>query len=163
MDFTRSEAEIEASQLAARILTPDADVSTDFDTGLWKDLARAGLLSLALPTYIGGNELGVQATAAVLTEAGRSAARVPALATLGLGVLPVMRCADPAVRRRLLAGVATGETVLTAAIREPSDPMPAPPRTIATMSVGGQPATLTGLKTGVPYAAAASWILVPAS
>jgi 3-oxo-4-pregnene-20-carboxyl-CoA dehydrogenase alpha subunit len=163
MDFTRTEAEIEASQLAARILAAHADVNTDFDTGLWKDLARAGLLSLALPADVGGEELGVQATAAVLTEAGRSAVRVPVLATLGLGVLPVLRCADPAVKRRLLAGVATGDTVLTAAIREPSDPMPVVPRTIATLTGGGQPVTLTGLKTGVPYAAAASWILVPAS
>jgi hypothetical protein len=165
VDFTRSEAEIEASQLAARILAaaPDADFSTDFDTGLWKDLAQAGLLSLGLPAAAGGDELGVQATAAVLTEIGRCAARVPALATLALGVLPVALSADPAVKRRLLAGVASGETVLTAAIREPSDPMPAAPRTVATLTSGGQPGTLTGLKTGVPYAAAANWILVPAS
>jgi 3-oxo-4-pregnene-20-carboxyl-CoA dehydrogenase alpha subunit len=163
MDFTRSEAETEASQLAAQVLGTDADVSTDFDTGLWKDLARSGLLSLALPADAGGHELGVQGTAAVLTEVGRSAARVPALATLGLGVLPVMRCADPAVRRQLLAGVASGDTVLTAAIREPSDPMPTAPRTVATVASGGQPARLTGLKTGVSYAAAANWILVPAT
>jgi 3-oxo-4-pregnene-20-carboxyl-CoA dehydrogenase alpha subunit len=165
MDFTRSEAEIEVSQLAARVLAaaPDAGFSTDFDTGLWKDLARAGLLSLALPADAGGDELGVQATAAVLTEAGRCAARVPALATLALGVLPVARSADHAVKQRLLAGVATGETVLTAAIREPSDPMPAAPRTVATLTGGGPPGTLTGLKTGVPWAAAANWILVPAS
>jgi len=165
MDFTRSEAEIEVSQLAARVLgatghtAPDAD----FDAGIWTDLAHAGLLSLALPADLGGDELGVQATAAVLTEVGRSAARVPALATLALGVLPVMRSADPALMRRLLAGVATGETVLTAAIREPSDPMPMAPSTVATLINGGQLATVTGLKTGVPYAAAANWILVPAS
>jgi len=166
MDFTRSEAEIEVSALAASVLTAaatDASVSTDFDAGLWKDLARAGLLSLALPADVGGDELGVQATAAVLTEIGRCAARVPALATLALGVLPVARSADSALKQLLLAGVAAGETVLTAAIREPSDPMPTAPRTVATLTGGGQPGTLTGLKTGVPYAAAAAWILVPAS
>ena len=170
MDFTRSEAEIEVSRLAAQVLfargpaaAAAADFGTDFDAGLWTDLARAGLLSLALPAELGGDELGVQATAAVLTEVGRRAARVPALATLALGVLPVMRSADPAVKRRLLAGVATGDTVLTAAIREPSDPVPAAPRTVATLAASGRPGTLTGLKTGVLYAAAANWILVPAS
>jgi alkylation response protein AidB-like acyl-CoA dehydrogenase len=219
MDFTRSEAEIEVSLLAAQILadgehrpvnaspasgsaarpsaaepsatgrTPTtaiprthtgasataaiqtgsgaaataANFSGDFDAGLWKDLAQAGLLSLALPAELRGDELGIQATAAVLTEVGRHAARVPALATLALGVLPVMRSADPALKRHLLAGVATGDTVLTAAIREPSDPMPTAPRTVATLTSGGQPGTVTGLKTGVPYAAAANWILVPAS
>jgi len=165
MDFTRSEAEIEVSQLAARVLSATAltATDTDFDANLWTDLAQAGLLSLALPADLGGDELGVQATAAVLAEVGRRAARVPALATLALGVLPVMRSADPALTRRLLAGVATGDTVLTAAIREPSDPMPVAPSTVATPIKGGQLATLTGLKTGVPYAAAANWILVPAS
>jgi 3-oxo-4-pregnene-20-carboxyl-CoA dehydrogenase alpha subunit len=164
MDFARSEAEIEVSHLAARVLAAtDAGFSADFDTGLWKDLARAGLLSLALPAGVGGDDLGVQATAAVLTEVGRCAARVPALATLALGVLPVARFADPALVQHLLAGVATGDTVLTAAIREPSDPQPAAPRTVATLAGSGQPGTLTGLKTGVPYAAAANWILVPAS
>jgi 3-oxo-4-pregnene-20-carboxyl-CoA dehydrogenase alpha subunit len=47
--------------------------------------------------------------------------------------------------------------VLTAALREPSDPMPRRP---ATTTAGG---TVSGIKTGVPYAAAARWILVPAS
>ena len=132
-------------------------------------MGRAGLLSLALPAELGGDELGVQATAAVLTEVGRRAARIPALATLALGVLPVTRSSDTALKRKLLAGVATGDTVLTAAIREPSDPMPSAPRTVATLTTGatltggGPPATVTGLKTGVPYAAAANWILVPAS
>jgi 3-oxo-4-pregnene-20-carboxyl-CoA dehydrogenase alpha subunit len=165
MDFTRSEAEIEVSELAARVLAAatDAGVSTDFDTSLWKDLAQAGLLSLALPADVGGDELGVQATAAVLTEVGKRAGRVPALATLALGVLPIARLANPALKQRLLAGVASGETVLTAAIREPSDPMPTAPRTVATLTSGGLPGTMTGLKTGVPYAAAANWILVPAS
>jgi 3-oxo-4-pregnene-20-carboxyl-CoA dehydrogenase alpha subunit len=164
MDFARSEAAIEVSHLAATVLAAtDAGFGADFDTGLWKDLARAGLLSLALPAGVGGDDLGVQATAAVLTEVGRCAARVPALATLALGVLPVARFADPALGQHLLAGVATGDTVLTAAIREPSDPQPAAPRTVATLAGSGQPGTLTGLKTAVPYAAAANWILVPAS
>jgi len=203
MDFTRNEAEIEISRLAGRILADAGGPATgggapgltaaglaatgltaaglaaagpggaDLDVSQWTELARAGLLSLALPADLGGDELGVQAVAAVLTEVGRHAARVPALATLALGVLPVMRSADLALKQRLLAGVASGDTILTAAIREPSDPMPAAPRTVAVLAhdgladgrvtSGGPPAMLTGLKTGVPYAASARWILVPAT
>ncbi len=193
MDFIPGEAEAEVARLAARVLAggagdaadagdaagsrAEADRSAepgsraaagpgfdpDFDVGPWRQLARTGLLSLALPADLGGDELGMQATAAVLTEVGRHAARVPALAALALGVLPIARSADSALKRRLLAGVATGDTVLTAAIREPSDPMPLTPRTSATLTGGGQPGALTGLKTGVPYAAAANWILVPAT
>ena len=168
MDFTRSEAEVEVSGLAAEVIAAHPGEAaragaTDFDTGLWKELGQAGLLSLALPAELGGDELGVQATAAVLTEVGRHAARVPALATLALGVLPVAKSADIALKQRLLAGVASGETVLTAAIREPSDPMPQAPRTVVTPRGAGRPGTVSGLKVGVPYAAAASWILVPAT
>jgi 3-oxo-4-pregnene-20-carboxyl-CoA dehydrogenase alpha subunit len=157
VDFTPGEAETEAGGLAARILGAATPSTTDFDDGLWRALGQAGLLALALPADLGGDNLGVLATTAVLTEAGRHAARIPALATLALGVLPVIRDTDAALRRRLLAGVATGDTVLTAALREPSDPMPHRP---ATAADGG---TVSGVKTGVPYAAAARWILVPAS
>jgi alkylation response protein AidB-like acyl-CoA dehydrogenase len=168
MDFTPGEAEAEVARLAVQVLAPAARAEApaaagqaagaDFDQALWKELGSSGLLSLALPAAIGGDGLGVQATAAVLTAAGRHAARLPALATLALGVLPVARSADTGLQRLLLAGVASGETILTAAIREPSCPMPAVPRTTA--SAAG---TLTGVKTGVPYAAAARWILVPAA
>jgi 3-oxo-4-pregnene-20-carboxyl-CoA dehydrogenase alpha subunit len=169
MDFTHGEAELEISRLAAQILgaaaseDPDGGGSppAETDTATWKELAQAGLLAVALPKSAGGDGLGVMAVAALLTEVGRHAARVPALATLALGVLPVTRCGSPAAQQQLLAGVATGETVLTAAIREPSAPMPAEPATIAELS--GDAGTVTGVKLGVPYAALARWILVPAS
>jgi alkylation response protein AidB-like acyl-CoA dehydrogenase len=93
----------------------------------------------------------------LLTEIGRRAAPVPALATLAMGVLPVTRWGDCDLQRVLLDGVAAGDAVLTAAVREPSDPMPSAP---ATTAGGG---TVSGVKIGVPYAAAARWILVPAS
>jgi 3-oxo-4-pregnene-20-carboxyl-CoA dehydrogenase alpha subunit len=179
VDFTPGEAETEVARLAALILSgaaaagfpaaadseSPADLAdpantserAELDARLWKELAGAGLLSLAVPEELGGDGLGMQATASLLTEVGRHAARIPALASLALGVLPVARCTDTALQRRLLAGVASGDTVLTAAIREPSDPLPDTPA--ATFTAG----SVSGVKIGVPYAAAASWILVPAS
>ncbi len=165
MDFTISETDLAAARLAAQLLSPSgrSDVHSDpadLDSSLWRQLGESGLLSLACPADLGGDDLGVQATAAVLTEVGRHAARVPALATLALGVLPVARSADDELKRQLLSGVAAGETILTAAIREPSHPLPSVPSTTAT---SGRTATVSGVKVGVPYAAAARWILVPAS
>ena len=161
MDFTRGEAEVAISGLAARVLAaagrdgpPDtsttatrtaatgtvatgpgtagpgtvAEQTALWDAGTWKELAQTGLLAVALPAAAGGDGLGVTEVAALLTEVGRRAARVPALATLALGVLPVTRCAAPDVQQQLLAGVGSGETILTAAIREPSEPMPPGPR-----------------------------------
>jgi alkylation response protein AidB-like acyl-CoA dehydrogenase len=185
MDFSPGEAELEVARLAARILcgsrasrgddsanpprTEDAlgarraePAAPDLDTATWKELGQAGLLAVATPASAGGDGLGVSEVAAVLTEVGRHAARIPALATLALGVLPVVRCATEKTQSQLLAGVATGETILTAAIREPSEPMPRHPATVAELS-GAESGTVTGVKLGVPYAAAARWVLVPAS
>ena len=80
-------------------------------------------------------------TAVLLTEVGRRAAPVPALATLAMGVLPVVRWGGRELQQALLAGVAAGDTILTAALREPSDPMPPAPATTvrnARRGLGGQ-------------------------
>lgn len=138
-----------------------------YDRALWKELSQAGLLSLALPGWLDGDGLGVAGTAVLLTEIGRRGAAVPALATVMTGVLPVIRWGDRGLQQTLLAGVATGDTVLTAALREPAEPMPARPSTTATLTGGtgwaGRAGTVSGLKVGVPYCAEATWVLVPAS
>src|SRR5262249_30178593 len=81
----------------------------------------------APPAWRGGDGLGVLDTAVLLTEVGRRAAPVPALATLAMGVLPVTRWGTRELQLALLDGVAAGDTILTAAVREPSDPMPPAP------------------------------------
>ncbi len=141
---------------------PATGQDDSFDLALWKELAQAGLLGLAVPGPLGGEGLGVAETAVLLTEAGRAAAPVPALATLAMGVLPVTRWGTRDQQQALLAGVPAGDTVLTAAIREPSEPVPPAPATTLRDS-GAGPGTVSGVKIGVPHAAAANWILVPAS
>jgi 3-oxo-4-pregnene-20-carboxyl-CoA dehydrogenase alpha subunit len=175
VDFTLEETQQEVARLAAEVLGQERsqagaparprDPGGDrYDPALWKELGQAGLLSLALPAWLGGDGLGVLDVAVLLTEVGRRAAAVPALATLALGVLPAVRWGDPDTQQALLAGVASGETVLTAAVREPADVMPQAPATTARLADGpGSPGTVSGVKVGVPYAAAADWILVPAS
>jgi len=71
-----------------------------------------------------------------------------ALATLMTGALPLARWGRP----DLLPGVASGELLLTAALREPR----APHTTAVTDG------TITGTKIGVPYAAQSHLLLVPA-
>jgi 3-oxo-4-pregnene-20-carboxyl-CoA dehydrogenase alpha subunit len=163
MDFTLGETEQAVASAAAEVLDharPPAEAGAD-DHALWKELSRAGLLSLALPAFLGGDELGVMAVATALTEIGRRAAPVPALATLALGVLPVVRWGDRGLQQALLDGVASGDTLLTAALREPSQVMPVVPATTASLADG--PGTVSGVKIGVPCGPAADWILVPAS
>jgi 3-oxo-4-pregnene-20-carboxyl-CoA dehydrogenase alpha subunit len=155
MDFTLTENQQEVARLAAEVMG-GADP--------WKELARSGLLALAVPVELGGDGLGVMEAAVLLTEIGRRAAYVPALPTLMTGVLPIARWGDDAIRRAILPSAAAGETILTAAIREPSDPLPRTPAVTAGTTVGDRAGgTVSGTKIGVPYAAEASRILVSAS
>ena len=159
MDFSLTESQQAIADLAGQLLdeAKPAGSGQQESTGPWKELARAGLLSLSLPPELGGDGLGVLETAALLTEVGRRAAPVPALATLMTGVLPIVRWGDGGLRRVLLPPAAAGELILTAGIREPSDPMPAIPA--ATVTDG----TVSGTKVGVLYCAQAGRVLVPVS
>jgi 3-oxo-4-pregnene-20-carboxyl-CoA dehydrogenase alpha subunit len=174
VDFTLDETQEEIRGLTAEVLRREARTGHDaeagatdqawagepgYDEAAWKAMASAGLLGLALPADLGGEGLGVAEIAVLLTEVGRQVTPVPALATLALGVLPVTRLGTPAQRGALLPPVATGGRVLTAALREPSDPLPATPR--ASARPDGAGLVVTGTKVGVPHAAAAHRILVP--
>jgi 3-oxo-4-pregnene-20-carboxyl-CoA dehydrogenase alpha subunit len=172
VDFTMGQTQQAVAEAAAHVLGrhvggrpasregPATGQDGSYDRALWKELAQAGLLGLAVPGPLGGEGLGVAETAVLLTEAGRAAAVVPALATLAMGVLPVTRWGNRGQQRALLAGVAAGDILLTAAIREPSEPMPPVPAT--TLRDGSGAGSVSGVKIGVPHAAAANWILVPA-
>jgi len=92
----------------------------------------------------------------LLTEIGRRGLTLPALPTLALGVLPVARWGTADQQDDLLSTLGTGDRVLTAALREPSEPMPLAPATHA-----GADLTVTGTKIGVWYAEQAYRILVP--
>ena len=150
MDFSLTDAQQEIARLAGQLLD-------DGKADPWKELARSGLLALSLPADLGGDGLGVMDTAVLLTEIGRRAVPVPALATLMTGVLPVVRWGNGDLQRALLPPAAAGELILTAGIREPSDPLPRVP---ATTVSGG---TVTGTKVGVPYCAEAGHVLLPVS
>jgi alkylation response protein AidB-like acyl-CoA dehydrogenase len=153
MDFSLTESQQEIARLAGQLL--DGGKADP-----WKELARAGLLSLSVPQELGGDGLGVLDTAVLLTEVGRRAAPVPALATLMTGVLPVARWGDSDLRRALLPPAGAGEMILTAGIREPSDPMPLIPATTVTEGTVTE-STVSGTKVGVPYCAEAGRVLVP--
>jgi 3-oxo-4-pregnene-20-carboxyl-CoA dehydrogenase alpha subunit len=179
VDFSLTESQQEIARLAGQLLDaspggrpprtpaelaspggrpPRTPAANEGKADPWKELARAGLLALSLPPELGGDGLGVLDTAVLLTEIGRRAAPVPALATLMTGVLPVVRWGDDGTRRALLPAAAAGELVLTAGLREPSEAMPLAPA--VTVAADG---TVSGIKVGVPYCAQAGRVLLPVS
>jgi alkylation response protein AidB-like acyl-CoA dehydrogenase len=169
MEFTFTAEQDEAAALAARIL---ADRTTNdrlkqvekggdrFDRELWRELASAGLLSLAVPEEYDGAGLGLIELARVLVEVGRTVAPVP-LAVHGAAALLVAELGTDEQKQRWLPGAASGETVLTAAVAEERVHLPARPAVGAVPD--GDAWTLSGSKAIVRAGLAASAILVTAT
>ncbi len=174
MDFTFDDVQTAAAEAAERIfsglVTPDrvqeVEATVDrVDRDLWAELAKAGLLGLALPTAHGGAGYGLVELALLLEAQGRVVAPVPLWATLVLGALPVAEFGSEPLRAALLPGTVAGSTVLTAALADVA----------ADVAVGGpgRPAVraarnadasvvLSGTAFAVPYAHVADRVLVPA-
>lgn len=154
MDFTRDEAQDAVAEVVVGLLERESER----DAGLWPSLVSSGLLSVAIPERCGGDDMGVDAVSVLLTELATDAVAVPALPTLGFGVLPLLRTAPEAVADKVFSAVAEGG-VLTAALNEPGAPFPQHPQTTAVPN--GDTVRITGHKVAVPCADRARWILVP--
>jgi len=160
VDFAQDEIAGAVAGLAGDVLRKECDPAAGYDERAWAALAKAGLLALPLPAELDGDALGIAAISALLTEVGRHAAGVPALATLALGALTVAECGTAGQREALLPGVGAGTALLTAALSEPGSPLPQAPATRATPGTGWR---LTGTKTAVPYATRVDRVLVTAT
>ncbi len=146
MDFNLTATQQAVADVVTSVL--DRDLS-------WDALVSGGVTALPVPERLGGDGVGLPEVATVLTEIGRHGAIMPALATLGFGVVPLLDLASDEQQDRFLAGVAKGG-VLTAALNEPGTALPDRPST--TFANG----RLSGTKVGVGYAGQADWMIVTA-
>jgi 3-oxocholest-4-en-26-oyl-CoA dehydrogenase beta subunit len=169
MDFGLTEEQEATRDLALQILS---DRSTHerlkeieaggegFDRDTWAELAKAGLLGIALPEDVGGSGLGFVALCQLLEEIGRAVSPVPVLPTVVLGALPIAEFGTDAQRQQHLPGVVEGETVLTAALVETGTDALHPTTTARRDGDGWR---VDGVKTLVPAGLIADRILVPAA
>jgi len=170
MDFSFSEEQEAVRELADRIFSdlstherlreiesePDGD---HFDRKLWSELAAAGLLGISLPEEIGGAGLGFLETGLVVEAAGRTAAYVPAVETLGAAAPAIAHFGTEAQRARWLPGVIGGDTVVTTALVELGG-SPLSPSLVAERD--GEGWSLSETKACVPSGMIADALVVPA-
>jgi alkylation response protein AidB-like acyl-CoA dehydrogenase len=168
MDFGFTEEQVATRDLAKQIL--DDRVTHErlkeleaggesFDRETWAELAKAGLLGIALPEAVGGSGLGFVALSLLLEQVGRTVAPVPVLPTVVLGALPIAEFGTDAQQQAHLPGVVGGDRVLTAALVELGTD-PAHPTTTARRDGDGW--VLNGEKTCVPAGLVADRALVSA-
>lgn len=119
MDFTPTEEQTAASELAARIFGDLATherlsaAGTGSDAELWKALCAAGLVTAVAETGLLGLVL-------LLEEQGRTTAQVPFAASCVYGLLAVTAHGSPGQRERLLPGIEDGTVVVCGAVESPS-------------------------------------------
>jgi alkylation response protein AidB-like acyl-CoA dehydrogenase len=144
VDFTPDPAQQAVADVVTSVLDRDNSWDALVSGG---DVARGARAAR-------GDGVGLPEIATALTEIGRHGTISPALATLGLGLIPLLDLASDAQQDRFLAGV--GKGAILAALDEPGASLPDRP---ATTLSGGR---LNGTKVAVPYAEQADWLLVTA-
>ncbi|MDT5149329.1 MAG: 3-oxo-4-pregnene-20-carboxyl-CoA dehydrogenase alpha subunit [Mycobacterium sp.] len=144
MDFSPDEGQ----QAVADVVTSALDRDNS-----WDALVAGGVIAFGVPERLGGDGLGLAEITTALTEIGRHGTVGPALATLGLGLVPLLDLASDEQQDRYLAGVPKGG-LLSAALNEPGTALPDRPKST---SSGGK---LSGTKVGVPFAEQADWLVV---
>jgi alkylation response protein AidB-like acyl-CoA dehydrogenase len=169
MDFNPSEEQQTIRELARGILDAEAtqerlraaERTPDWhDDALWKQLADANLLGIAIPEPHGGMGMGMLELCVLLEELGRAAMPSAAFASLVLGALPLAQFGSAAQQARWLPRVASGEALLTAALDDANSADVYAPATRARRD--GPDWLLDGAKRFVPHARGAGAILIPA-
>ena len=170
MDFSFTEEQDELAALARRIFEDEIteermraiQAQPDrFDPGLWRELAKANILGIALPEDVGGTGYGLVEQCRVLVEAGRAVAPAPILPSIVMGAMPIAEFGTDEQKSEWARPAAEGDKILTAALVEDLNPGVTAPATRAERSGDGW--TLTGEKTTVPAGPLADLFLVPAS
>lgn len=124
MDYSYDEQEQDVADLAATIIgdaaTPQRIAEVDasgepFDRVLWAELAKAGLIGIAVPEEHGGSGAGFVEQCLVIAAAARAAAPLFLVESAVAAALPLSRYGTEEQRRRLVAPYAAGDLILTAA------------------------------------------------
>jgi alkylation response protein AidB-like acyl-CoA dehydrogenase len=174
MDFGFSDEQLAVSEAAAGVFAglvdPERVAAVEqsderVDRELWRALADADLLGLAVPESDGGAGYGLTELGLLLEAQGNVVAPVPLWSTLVLGALPLAQFGSDAQRSRWLPGVVAGEVILTAALNSAAASPTGLPAVLATPGGGGGGGggwVLDGDELAVPQAHVADRIIVPA-
>ena len=170
MDFTFTEEQETITKVARQLFehraTPERLTELEAgdvrcDAALWRELATADLLGIALPENVGGSGHGFLELALLLAEVGWSVAPVPVYATLLLGADTIARYGDDGQQQRYLPDVVSGSRLLTAGLTEPGRSDPTAPATTAHRDGDGW--RIEGTKELVPAAQLAHTMVIPAT
>ena len=168
MDLDFSEEQVMLRDTARGIcaeLSPSAVVRAmeqdpdGYSAPFWQQLAELGITSLGIPEAHGGMAWGALEMAIVYEEFGRSLAPSPHWASCVLSASVLEGAGSAEQQARLLPGIASGETIVVPAWLEPRNGF-GPEGIQLRAARQGEGYVLDGTKLLVPFASAASRLLV---
>jgi alkylation response protein AidB-like acyl-CoA dehydrogenase len=87
---------------------------------LWKEMAGLGWMGLAFPEKYGGSDMSFLDLSLLFEEMGRACLPGPYFSTVVLGGLPILDIGSEEQKDAYLPKIASGETIFTLALTEPS-------------------------------------------
>lgn len=168
MNFELTEDQRDVQALARKIIEDycsneqlrEYDQGERFDEALWQELAKAGLLGIAIEEQYGGMGFGFETLCLLVEEVGRCVAPLPVVPSLVLAALTVQRFANADLKNQILPDLASGKSMLIAAFAEADDRGVSPAAVKATRTEQGW--QLNGEKHFVPFASRAQLLLLSA-
>lgn len=132
-----------------------------FSTAFWSQMSELGWVGAAVPEALGGGGLGMLDLSILAEELGRAAISVPLATSSGLSSVILQNVEQTDFVKDTLGQLATGEAIVSAALIDEGarDERSTPKAQLHTNDAGG---VISGTKLMVPYASAASLLLVSA-
>jgi alkylation response protein AidB-like acyl-CoA dehydrogenase len=125
------------------------ETTEGYDPAVWDQMAQQlGLQGLAIPEEYGGSGYTYVELIVVLEEMGRALLCAPYFSTVALAANALLASGDDAAKKEHLPGIASGETIATLAVTEPSGRWDEAGITLQATK-GGDGYTLTGEKSFV--------------
>jgi len=170
MDLALSEEQEMLKTMARELLTdklPKAVVreieesELGYSPDLWREMAELGWVGLVFPEKFGGGGMGFLDLAVLLEEMGKACLPGPYFSTVILGGLPILDVGSEEQKQKYLPKIASGETIFTLALTEPSARYDAAAIEVKA-NANGDAYILNGTKLFVPDAHIADYMLVVA-
>lgn len=169
MDFSCTDEQLAIAELAKQMMTdkstPDRLTELEkgegprFDRELWSELAKSGVLGIAISEVFGGAGMGFFELSLIAEQVGLTTAPIPFVETTVMAALPIEKYGSESQKQAFLPGVVSGDVILTAAlVEEGADPGVPETRAVA----NGDGFLLRGCKICVPAGDIAGHVLVPA-
>ena len=157
-NFARDFLEKECPETLVREMEEDEQ---GYSPDLWKKMADQGWMGLIIPEAHGGADMTLCELVVLLEEFGRALVPGPFISTVVLGAVPIMEAGTDEQKAQYLPKIASGETIMTMALTEPSAKWTADGVTLEAKKDGND-YVLNGTKLFVPDAHVTDQMIVVA-